>query len=51
MIKNIISRLMMVKSGGSFYDFIGKEVIYYWTDCYFDRYAAKSRFGTRIKVN
>lgn len=41
----------MVKSGKSFHDFTGKELIYYWTDCYFNRYVAKSRFGERIEVN
>ena len=41
----------MVKSEKSFYDFIGKELIYYWTNCYFDEYIARNRFGTRTKIN
>ena len=51
MIKNIISRLRMIKSGKLIYDPIKKELLYYWTDCYFDEYVAKNRFGTRIKIN
>ena len=51
MIKNIISRLTMVKSGKAIYDPIKKELLYYWTDCYFDEYVAKNRFGTRTKIN
>ena len=51
MIKNIISRLTMIKSGKLIYDPIKKELLYYWTDCYFDEYVAKSRFGKRIKIN
>ena len=51
MIKNIISRLTMVKSGKLIYDPIKKELLYYLTDCYFDEYVAKNRFGTRTKIN
>ena len=51
MIKNIISRLTRVKSGKLIYDPIKKELLYYWTDCYFDEYVAKNRFGTRTKIN
>ena len=51
MIKNIISRLTMLKSGKVIYDPIKKELLYYWTDCYFDEYVAKNRFGTRTKIN
>ena len=51
MIKNTISRLTMIKSGKLIYDPIKKELLYYWTDCYFDEYVAKNRFGIRIKIN
>ena len=51
MIKKLISRLTMTKSGKLIYDPIKKELLYYWTDCYFDEYVAKNRFGTRIKIN
>ena len=51
MIKNIISRLTMVKSEKLIYDPIKKELLYYWTDCYFDEYVAKNRFSKRIKIN
>lgn len=51
MIKNTISRLTMIKSGKLIYDPIKKELLYYWTDCYFDEYVAKNRFGTRTKIN
>ena len=51
MIKKLISRLTMLKSGKLIYDPIKKELLYYWTDCYFDEYVAKSRFGKRIKIN
>ena len=51
MIKNIISKLTMVKSEKLIYDPIKKELLYYWTDCYFDEYVATNRFGTRTKIN
>ena len=51
MIKNIISKLTMVKSEKLIYDPIKKVLLYYWTDCYFDEYVAKNRFGTRTKIN
>ena len=51
MIKNIISRLTMIKSGKLIYDPIKKELLYYWTDYYLDEYVAKNRFGTRTKIN
>ena len=51
MIKNLISRLTMTKSGKAIYDPIKKELLYYWRDCYFDEYVAKNRFGTRTKIN
>ena len=41
----------MAKSGKAIYDPIKKELLYYWTDCYFDEYVAKKRFGTRTKIN
>ena len=51
MIKKLISRLTMTKSEKAIYDPIKKELLYYWTDCYFDEYVAKNRFGTRTKIN
>ena len=51
MMKNIISRLTMIKSEKLIYNPIKKELLYYWTDCYFDEYVAKNRFGTRTKIN
>lgn len=52
MIKNIISRLTMVKiPNEGFWDSINRKKVYYWQDCYFDCYMASSRFGTRIKIN
>jgi len=50
MIKNIISRLTMVKLDKSFWDGISKKPVYYWQDCYFDIYLASNRFGDRIKI-
>jgi hypothetical protein len=51
MIKNIISRLTMVKSNKKgFYDIDGDKV-HYWTDYYFEEYMAISRWGNRIKLN
>ena len=41
----------MIKSGKAIYDPIKKELLYYWTDSYFDEYVAKNRFGTRTKIN
>ena len=49
--ENIISKLTMVKSEKLIYDPIKKELLYYWTDCYFDEYVAKNRFSKRIKIN
>ena len=51
MIKKLISRLTMLKSGKALYDPIKKELLYYWIDCYFDEYVAKNKFGTRTKIN
>ena len=51
MIKNIISRLTMIKFGKLIYDPIKKELLYYWMDYYFNEYVAKNRFGTRTKIN
>ena len=50
-IRNLLSRLMMIKSGKAIYDPIKKELLYYWTDCYIDEYVAKNSFGTRTKIN
>jgi len=50
MIKNIISRITMVKTGRSFYDAIEKRTIYYWVDYYFDEYMAYSRWEFRVKI-
>jgi hypothetical protein len=52
MIKNIISRLTMVKtSRNGFWDGgISNERVYYWKDYYFDVYIACSRWGYRIKL-
>ena len=41
----------MTKSGKVIYDPIKKELLYYWTDYYFNEYVAKKRFGTRTKIN
>ena len=51
MIKKLISRLTMLKSGKAIYDPIKKELLYYWTDYYFNEYVAKNRFETRTKIN
>lgn len=51
MIKRLISRLTMLKSGKTIYNPIKKELLYYWTDCYFDEYVAKNKFSKRIKIN
>jgi hypothetical protein len=50
MIKSIISRLSMFKTGKSFWDNVGKRKVYYWQDCYFDQYVASYRFGERFKL-
>ena len=49
MIKNIISRLTMIKSGKLIYDPIKKELLYYWTDCHFDEYVAKKQIWNKNK--
>ena len=51
MIKNIINRLTIVKSGIVIYDTVIKKELYHWTDYYFDEYIAKNRFSKRIKIN
>ena len=45
------SRWTMRKTGNSFYDSIGGEVIYQWQDCYKDVWLAGSQWGFRIKTN
>lgn len=47
----IKSRWTMRKTGNSFYDSIGGEVIYQWVDCYSDVWLAGSRWGFRVKIN
>jgi hypothetical protein len=51
MIKNIVSRLTMVKTGKSFNDHVVSKPVYYWTDYYFDQYLASSRWGFRVKID
>ena len=51
MIRNLISRLTMIKSEIVIYDTVIKKELCHWTDCYFDEYIAKNRFGTRTKIN
>ena len=51
MIRKLISRLTVVKSGIVIYDSIIKKELCHWTDCYFDEYIAISRFSKRIKIN
>lgn len=52
MIKEIISRITMIKNPKEgFYDNIGQCKVYFWTDYYFDKYMAASRWGMRIKIN
>ena len=51
MIKNIISKLTMVKSEKLIYDTVIKKELYHWTDYYFDEYVATNRFSKRIKIN
>ena len=51
MIKNIISKLTMVKSEKLIYDIVIKKELCHWTDCYFDEYVATNRFSKRIKIN
>ena len=41
----------MIKSEIVIYDSIIKKELYHWTDCYFDEYIARNRFGTRTKIN
>ena len=50
-IRNLISRLTMIKSDKAIYDPIKKELLYYWADCYFNEYVARNRFSKRIKIN
>tara|TARA_R110000782_G_scaffold30983_6_gene76814 strand:+ start:4857 stop:5012 length:156 start_codon:yes stop_codon:yes gene_type:complete len=50
MMKKIISRLTMVKTGRSFWDNIGKENVYYWQDVYFEQFIAASRWDCRMKI-
>lgn len=40
----------MVKLGQSFWDSVEHKPVYYWRDCYFDRYMASSRWGFRVKL-
>jgi len=50
MIKKIISRVTMVKTGRSFWDNYGKQQIYYWQDYYFQKFLAPSKWGYRVKI-
>jgi hypothetical protein len=50
MIKYIISRVTMVKTGESFFDKIASEVIYTWVDYYNDRYLANNKLSYRVRL-
>ena len=45
------SRWTMKKTGNSFYDNIGGNVVYQWQDCYGDVWSAEWRWGLRVKIN
>ena len=50
-IRNLLSRLTIVKSGIVIYDTVIKKELCHWADYYFDEYVAKNRFSKRIKIN
>lgn len=46
--KWLISRLTMKRTNeAGFYDAIGKEMVYYWTDCFGNTFMAVRKFGFR----
>jgi hypothetical protein len=50
MIKNIISRFTMVKTGRvGFCDKVSGEMVHHWQDYYFQKYMASSKWGFRVK--
>ena len=52
MIKNIISRFTMIKTTQlAMYDIVINKNIYYWQDCYFQKYMAASKWGYRLKLD
>ena len=50
MIKYLKSVFSMKKTGRSFYDSVGGNVVNYWKDCFGDEYMAVNRFGMRVKL-
>lgn len=46
----IKSRWTMRKTGNSFYDSIGNQVINQWVDCYGNEWLAGCRWGFRVKL-
>jgi hypothetical protein len=51
MIKELISRLTMIKMDEPCYNVVAEKEVYYWQDYYFDIYIASSRWGIRVKIN
>ena len=49
MIKRLLSRFTMIKGERAFYDRVAGKHVYYWTDCYFNKYLAISKWGYRVK--
>ena len=50
MYKSLRSRWTMEKTGQSFTDMVNWGVVYYWIDCYGDRWMAEHKWGFRVKV-
>lgn len=50
MFKALKSRWTMEKTGQSFTDSVSWGVVYYWVDCYGDRWMAETKWGFRVKA-
>jgi hypothetical protein len=50
MYKELKSRWTMEKTGESFTDMVSWGVVYYWEDCYGQRWMAERKWGFRVKV-
>jgi hypothetical protein len=50
MYKSLKSRWSMEKTGQAFTNMVSWGVMYYWVDCYGQRWMAEQKWGFRVRV-
>lgn len=51
MIRNFKSRMTMKQTGEYFIDMVTRGIVFYWVDCYGDKWMAENKWGFRVKTN